>query len=96
MDFLGIFLVASLSMLRTIHGYAGGWSSARATFYGGGDASGTMGEMRIRHSNYTLENSVRYYFKSFFHFLFCVCVLQEELVAMEIFTAKVMAQAQQH
>ncbi|GAY39875.1 hypothetical protein CUMW_047730, partial [Citrus unshiu] len=43
MDFLGIFLVASLSMLRTIHGYVGGWSSAHATFYGGGDASGTMG-----------------------------------------------------
>lgn len=43
MDFLGIFLLVSLSMLKTIHGY-GGWSSAHATFYGGGDASGTMGE----------------------------------------------------
>ena len=45
MDLLGVFVVAFfLSMFNTIHGYAGGWSSAHATFYGGGDASGTMGE----------------------------------------------------
>ncbi|KAJ0079565.1 hypothetical protein Patl1_22976 [Pistacia atlantica] len=43
MDFLGIFVVTILSMSNTIHGYAGGWSNAHATFYGGGDASGTMG-----------------------------------------------------
>ena len=44
MDFLGIFLVSSLAMLKTTHGYGGGWSNAHATFYGGGDASGTMGK----------------------------------------------------
>ncbi|KAL5767958.1 hypothetical protein ACOSQ2_014741 [Xanthoceras sorbifolium] len=43
MDLRGVFVVAFLSMFSTIHGYAGGWSSAHATFYGGGDASGTMG-----------------------------------------------------
>ncbi|KAK8482235.1 hypothetical protein V6N11_063398 [Hibiscus sabdariffa] len=39
MDFLGIFL----AMLNTTHGYGGGWSNAHGTFYGGGDASVTMG-----------------------------------------------------
>ncbi|KAI3975217.1 hypothetical protein MKX01_029675 [Papaver californicum] len=43
MDFLGFSLVALLTMFKTVHGYGSGWSSAHATFYGGGDASGTMG-----------------------------------------------------
>ncbi|KAF8395965.1 hypothetical protein HHK36_017576 [Tetracentron sinense] len=42
MDYLGFSLVAILTMLKTVHGN-GGWSNAHATFYGGGDASGTMG-----------------------------------------------------
>lgn len=34
-------LILSLAMSRCVHGQ---WSSAHATFYGGGDASGTMGK----------------------------------------------------
>ncbi|KAF8398620.1 hypothetical protein HHK36_017551 [Tetracentron sinense] len=43
MEFLGFSLVALLTMLKTVHGHGEGWSNAHATFYGGGDASGTMG-----------------------------------------------------
>ncbi|KAK8483147.1 hypothetical protein V6N11_080218 [Hibiscus sabdariffa] len=43
MGFLGIFLLSSLAMLKTTHANGGGWFNAHATFYGGGDASGTMG-----------------------------------------------------
>ncbi|MCI13840.1 expansin, partial [Trifolium medium] len=38
---LCIFL--SLCLKGTFGDYGGGWESAHATFYGGGDASGTMG-----------------------------------------------------
>ncbi|PSS21087.1 Expansin-A15 like [Actinidia chinensis var. chinensis] len=42
MGFLGFCLLFSL-MLRSVHGFCGEWSSAHDTFYGGGDASDTMG-----------------------------------------------------
>jgi len=39
-----LLLVLSLLARKAAAGGYGGWQSAHATFYGGGDASGTMGE----------------------------------------------------
>jgi len=43
MTFIGLVLVCSLAMFSSVHAYGGGWTNAHATFYGGSDASGTMG-----------------------------------------------------
>ena len=48
MGFLGFCLLFSLAILRSVHGFGGEWSTAHATFYGGGDASGTMGKNQNR------------------------------------------------
>lgn len=38
-----VILMGILTMLSSAHAYGGGWTGAHATFYGGSDASGTMG-----------------------------------------------------
>lgn len=45
MDFLGFCLLSSLAILKGVQGFSTGeWSDGHATFYGGDDASGTMGK----------------------------------------------------
>jgi hypothetical protein len=47
MAFLALLLLLSLSS-SAAHGYGPGrWINAHATFYGGGDASGTMGNQLV-------------------------------------------------
>ena len=44
MALVGLLFLVFLSLGSCVYGYGGGWIKAHATFYGGGDASGTMGK----------------------------------------------------
>jgi hypothetical protein len=55
MECLGYTIVILLTMLKIVKGYGTGWTGAHATFYGGGDASGTMGKKLRRKNNKILQ-----------------------------------------
>lgn len=44
MEFLGLLALAIAAVLGVVAGEDSTWSNGRATFYGGNDASGTMGK----------------------------------------------------
>lgn len=47
MELLGYTIAALvLTILRTVQGQGAEWINAHATFYGGADASGTMGKLK--------------------------------------------------
>lgn len=48
MGLVGLVLLGCfLPLLTAARWYGGAWSSAHATFYGGSDASGTMGMLAL-------------------------------------------------
>lgn len=94
MEFFALSLVSLLTMFGAVHGYDSGWSDAHATFYGGGDASGTMGKPRGQQINSQMR--LLLLFNSSTLFFTIVPFLQEELVGMEISTVKAMGQTLQH
>jgi hypothetical protein len=56
--FVQLYLVLSF-LLHGIYGDYGGWQVGHATFYGGSDASGTMGKLKTIECCYRVISVVR-------------------------------------
>lgn len=87
LPFLFLFLLTLC--LQAASGDYGGWHSAHATFYGGSDASGTMGTSKASHIHIFLRAQSQNFLRE------CMGVLQGEHVGMAICTARDMGQTQQ-
>lgn len=57
-----LFSVLNLCLQGTYGDYGGGWEGGHATFYGGGDASGTMGKLPSSKSLFFFSLSVFLHF----------------------------------
>jgi hypothetical protein len=100
MECLGYTIVILLTMLKIVKGYGTGWTGAHATFYGGGDASGTMGK-KLRRKNNKIHFNFLFALKSGPRYLTFLIVydwllLQVVLVDMGISIARGMGQTQLH
>jgi hypothetical protein len=100
MECLGYTIVILLTMLKIVKGYGTGWTGAHATFYGGGDASGTMGK-KLRRKKKKLHFNFLFALKSGPRYLTFLIVydwllLQVVLVDMGISIARGMGQTQLH
>lgn len=71
MALVGLLFLVFLSLGSCVYGYGGGWINAHATFYGGGDASGTMGKSQNLCSKPYLQNPCIYFnqIDNLFHLL---------------------------